>query len=54
MTTTTLVGSIVKFGARRAATGDKIKTIVFEAHGSIENLDFLMDKPLKITLEITQ
>jgi hypothetical protein len=41
-----LVGSIVKFGVTRRVSGEKEKTIVFAVHGSVENIDFLMDKPL--------
>lgn len=52
MTTTQLVGSIVKFGVRRTAGGAKEKTLVFEVHGSVENLDFLMDLPLALTIAI--
>ena len=47
-----LVGSITKFGVTRRIAGEKEKTIVFAVHGSVENIDFLMDKPLTITLEV--
>lgn len=52
MTVTKLVGTISKFGVRRCAGGQKEKTILFEVHGPVETLDFLMDKPLSLTLEI--
>lgn len=52
MTVTVLVGSISKFGVQRRAAGQKEKTILFEVHGSVESLDFLMDKPLKLSIEI--
>jgi ribosomal protein S28E/S33 len=52
MTTTKLVGTITKFGVRRMVGGDKEKTILFAVHGSVEDLDFLMDKPLQITIEV--
>ena len=49
-----LVGSIVKFGVTRRVSGEKEKTIVFAVHGSVENIDFLMDKPLSLSLEVLQ
>lgn len=52
MTVTKLVGTIAKFGVRRTAGGQKEKTLVFEVHGSVESLDFLMDKPLALSIEI--
>lgn len=52
MTVTVLLGSISKFGVQRRAAGQKEKTILFEVHGSVESLDHLMDKPLKITIEV--
>ena len=52
MTVTKLVGSITKFGVRRCAGGEKEKTILFAVHGSVEDIDFLMDKPLAISLEV--
>lgn len=52
MTVTKLVGSITKFGVSRRAGGEKEKTILFAVHGSVEDIDFLMDKPLSLTIEI--
>lgn len=52
MTVTKLVGSITKFGVRRTAGGEKEKTILFAVHGSVEDIDFLMDKPLSLTIEV--
>jgi hypothetical protein len=52
MTVTKLVGSITKFGVARRAGGEKEKTILFAVHGSVEDIDFLMDKPLSLTIEI--
>ena len=47
-----LVGTIEKFGVCRRAHGEKEKTILFAVHGSVENIDFLMDKPLSLTIEV--
>lgn len=47
-----LVGTITKFGVARRANGEKEKTILFAVHGSVENIDFLMDEPLTITIEL--
>jgi hypothetical protein len=47
----TYVGSITKFGAQRYASGDKVRTITLEVHGSFEGLDALMEKPVKVTIE---
>lgn len=52
MTITKLVGVITKFGVRRTAGGEKEKTILFAVHGSVEDIDFLMDKPLSLTIEV--
>ena len=45
-----LKGSIVKFGARRSASGDKVKTLTLEVFGSFEEIDRLMEKPLTIEI----
>ena len=52
MTVVKLVGSITKFGVTRRVGGEKEKTILFAVHGSVENIDFLMDKPLSISIEV--
>lgn len=52
MTVTKLIGSITKFGVRRTAGGEKEKTILFAVHGSVEDIDFLMDKPLVLSIEV--
>lgn len=54
MTVTKLLGTISKFGVRRTAGGEKEKTILFAVHGSVEDIDFLMDKPLTLTIEVFQ
>lgn len=47
----TLVGTIVRFGARRSTSGDKVKTITLEVFGVFDQLDALMEVPLEITIK---
>lgn len=48
------VGAITKFGAQRYASGDKVRTITLEVHGSFEGLDELMDKPVSLLIRETK
>lgn len=46
------VGSITKYGAVRSRGGDKVRSLTLEVFGSFEGLDAMMDKPLRIVIEV--
>lgn len=47
-----LQGSIYRYGATRERSGDKSKRVTFDVFGPFDQLDELMDSPLKITIEL--
>lgn len=47
-----LTGSIIKYGATRERSGDKVKRLTLEVFGSFDRIEELMESPLKITIEV--